>query len=77
MFTMTHYVTRNSDGSVHVTNAVGGMIGQHHVHTEDDFRDWADGREGVKPISPDAIKPLQATADCDCGLKPGEQKAGL
>lgn len=77
MFTMTHYVSRNSDGSVHVTNAVAGMIGQHHVHTEGGFRDWADGGEGSRPISPEAIKPMEGVTDCDCGLKPGEQKAGL
>jgi hypothetical protein len=65
---MTHYVARNKDGSIHVTNAVGGMIGQHHVHTQEDFATWEPAGE---------IKELEGCKECDCGLKPGEHKNGL
>ena len=65
-FTMIHYVSRDQDGTVHVTNAVCGHIGQHHVHTPEGFESWK--YEGA------VTEELGSTKDCDCGLKPGEAK---
>jgi hypothetical protein len=39
---MTFYCTREKDGTIHVQNAVMGMMGQHHVHTPEDFKSWYD-----------------------------------
>ena len=67
---MTFYCTKESDGTIHVQNAVMGMMGQHHVHTQDDFDVWSKGSE-------DSIEWL--TGDCDpcaCGLKAGGAKSG-
>lgn len=65
MFTMYHYVNRCADGTIHVQNAVGAMMGQHHVHTPKGFDEWA------AEINPAHIIE-QDCADCDCGAEPGE-----
>ena len=65
---MYHYCTREKDGTIHVQNAVGPYMGQHHVHTAADFETWC------KQVDDDVIKWLKNTAPCDCGLKPGEAK---
>lgn len=62
-FQMRFYATRESDGTVHVQNAVGGFLGQHHVHTAEEFKQWSKDEE---------ITWLKNTSPCDCGLKPGE-----
>lgn len=67
MFKMTHYISRSADGLVHVTNAAGGMVGQHHVHTEKEFGKWAEGIEASAIVEMDKAK-------CNCGLKAGEVK---
>jgi hypothetical protein len=69
MFRMTHYVTIETDGTYHVQNAIGGWLGQHHVHTKEDFERWAQN------VSVDDITNL-GEAGCTCGLKPGEMKEG-
>lgn len=63
LFQMRHYVTRNPDGSVHVTNAVGGHIGQHHVHTEEGFAAWKRDGYSIEEVS---------AGTCDCGQRPQE-----
>lgn len=68
MFEMIHYTTRNSDGSVHVTNFVAAFEGQHHVHTAKDFTEWAKGAGKIREV--------QATNDCECGLTIGETREG-
>ena len=45
MFQMRFYWWREGDKIV-VQNAVMGMMGQKHVHTERDFKEWA---KGIKP----------------------------
>ncbi len=55
---MTFYVTTNEDGTIHITNTVGSLIGQHHVHTPKDFKTW---------LQPDYnVSRLKNTKDCDC-----------
>ena len=66
---MTFYCTREPDGTVHVQNAVMGYLGQHHVHSPEDFERWKTG------ISKSHVVWLDA-APCDCGLKPGEVRSG-
>ena len=60
---MTHYCQRNPDGLIHVTNMVGGMTGQHHVHGEAEFKKWSEN------ISESAIdwESLKSCEPCDCG----------
>ena len=74
MFTMTFYCTREADGTIHVQNAVGGMLGQHHVHMPEDFEAWRTG--GRRKIEDAEIEWLRDTSPCGCGLKPGEVKDG-
>ena len=67
---MTFYCTKESDGTIHVQNAVMGMMGQRHVHTQEDFDKWAKGNEdSIQWMAPDL-------GDCDCGLRAGEVKSG-
>jgi len=63
MFEMHHYVTITKDGLYHVQNAVGGMFGQHHVHTKEGFEMWA---KHVKGAFVHIVK-----GTCDCGLQDG------
>ena len=42
-YEMTFYCTREPDGTIHVQNAVTGFLGQHHVHTPEDFERWTAG----------------------------------
>ena len=67
MYNMTHYCTREKDGTIHVQNAIMGIMGQHHVHTAKEFEAWK------KPG--DAIEWLDCEP-CDCGLKTGEVREG-
>ncbi len=71
LITMRHYAQRVGK-IVHVTNAIGPYIGQHHVHTADDFKRWANG---IDPRNIDWAT-LKKSRPCDCGLKPGQVKAG-
>lgn len=77
MFTMEHYVSREPDGTVHVQNAVGPYLGQHHVHTPEDFERWMEGRPdlGIGPVDPTNLHDVQA-GPCQCGLKAGEMRDG-
>ena len=43
MFEMTFYCSRQADGTIHIQNAAMGYLGQHHVHTPEDFEKWRDG----------------------------------
>ena len=67
MFQMTFYCTKEADGTIHVQNAIMGALGQHHVHTPEDFEVWRKDTE---------VKWLKGTAPCDCGLKAGEVRGG-
>lgn len=40
MLTMRFYTQRNADGTIHITNGVMGMSGQHHVHTVAGLERW-------------------------------------
>ena len=75
--TMSFYVTRTDDGLVHVQNAVGGMLGQHHVHTPDDFERWLGGApdKGIGPVSSEDSYDTGKTT-CGCGLGAGEKRSG-
>jgi len=66
---MSFYCTREADGTIHVQNAVMGFLGQHHVHTPEDFERWR--RAGYQPVPDRLIHWLEA-APCRCGLAPGE-----
>jgi len=61
--TMVHYCTKESDGTVHVTNRVGPQVGHHHVHTQHDFEHWWDG---VRASTKNEIIWLPAGRPCDC-----------
>ena len=67
MYTMTHYCTREKDGTIHVQNAVMGMMGQHHVHTPKDFKKWRKDNDTIKWLD---------CEPCGCGLKAGEVRVG-
>lgn len=69
MMEMNFYITRTADGLVHVQNAVMGYLGQHHVHSQTGFEQWAK-ETGAKGN----IKDLGSTK-CDCGLKAGQTKS--
>ena len=63
MLEMNFYVVKTEEGIYHVQNAVMGMLGQHHVHTERGYNRW---RKGVP------VKNIHLSAgECDCGLSPG------
>lgn len=64
MYEMTFYCAKQPDGTIHVQNAVMGHLGQHHVHTGEDFQDW------TRTVDPRQIVWLKAKP-CDCGLKAG------
>ena len=64
-FKMRFYVHKTPDGLYHVQNAIGHLVGQHHVHTEQSFSDWS------KQVEKDEIKMLD-NGPCDCGLGPGD-----
>lgn len=63
---MHFYVNRNKDGTIHVQNAVMGMIGQHHIHSKKGFEKWKQG------ITEKCITSLEG--ECNCGLKIGDVK---
>ena len=67
---MMFYCTKEADSTIHVQNAVMGMMGQHHVHTPADFDRWKIDADD------DSIKWLNGTDSCDCGLNAGESKSG-
>lgn len=67
-YEMTFYCTREADGAIHIQNAVTGFLGQHHVHTPEDFECWKAGIPESQIVWLDA-------APCDCGLKPGEVRS--
>ena len=77
MYEMTFYVTRTDDGLVHVQNAVGGMLGQHHVHDAAGYESWKKGApdKSIGPVSDSSIKDNPAPA-CKCGLGAGEMRSG-
>lgn len=66
MITMQFYVFTDSDGNVHVQNAVAGMLGQHHVHTPEDFERWRKDSDDVREMG----------GSCGCGLQPGQVRDG-
>ena len=72
MCTMTHYCTREKDGTIHVQNMVMAMMGQHHVHTPGDFDKW---RANMEKGTGNKLEWLDCDP-CDCGLKAGEVVAG-
>ena len=74
MFAMRFYCTREADGTIHVQNAVDGMLGRHHVHTSEDFESWRGTGEGR--IADAGIKWMKDVNPCDCGLKAGEVRDG-
>ena len=65
MFEMTFYCAKQPDGTIHVQNAVKGYLGQHHVHTPEDFEKCRNGDRvvslavflalGVQPNGGDVI----------------------
>jgi hypothetical protein len=64
---MHHYVSLTPDGLYHVQNMLGVMIGQHHVHTEQDYNSWKKGID-KKYIH------LEKAEFCPCGLEAGYVK---
>jgi hypothetical protein len=64
---MLHYWHKDAQGNIHVQNTVGGMLGQHHVHTPKSFENW----RLMTPAS--SLRELKYTQQpCTCGLKPGQ-----
>jgi len=74
MYEMTFYCTREKDGTIHVQNVVMGMMGQHHVHTPEDFEVWRG--DGKKRIPDSRIEWLENCKPCGCGLRAGEVRDG-
>lgn len=66
---MTFHVTRENDGTIHVQNVLGGMLGQHHVHTPEGFDAWR--------TPGDEIVETQGASPCTCGLQPQEARSHL
>ena len=62
---MVFKATTNGDGTIHVTNTVMGMIGQHHVHTPEGLKRWQE--TGAFVIPDEDIHWLDSADDCDCG----------
>lgn len=73
MLEMNFYCTREADGTIHVQNAVMGTMGQHHVHTAEDFERWkADIELGsIQWLTHEGLGP------CECGLRAGETRGGV
>ncbi len=67
-YEMTFYCTREPAGAIHVQNAVAGFLGQHHVHTPEDFEYWKVGIAEEQIVWLDSVP-------CDCGLNPGEVRS--
>ncbi len=65
LVTMKHYPVKTPDGLIHVQNAVGVTMGQHHVHTAKGFKLWAKGIP-TEPV---------VDGECDCGLTEGQTKS--
>ena len=61
--TMTFYVSKSPDGLYHVQNAVGGYLGQHHVHTKESYEAWSRDLDNIEVLG---------DAHCDCGLAAGQ-----
>ena len=66
---MSFYVTKTSDGLLHVQNYVMGHKGQHHVHTEKGFKKWLNGLSEAERLSIH-----MNGSECQCGLGPGDVK---
>jgi hypothetical protein len=66
---MRFYASRSADGLIHVTNAIGGMVGQHHVHDEASWASWRAGNpeHGIGPVADADIEWLAGVTDCACG----------
>jgi hypothetical protein len=64
---MRHYVALTPDGLYHVQNMVGTMIGQHHVHSENGYKEWK-SKVDEKDIH------LEESEFCPCGLEAGYVK---
>lgn len=67
MPTMSFYTSRDTDGNVHVQNAVAGMLGQHHVHSPEGFVRWRKPTDDIR----------DAAGPCDCTLEPGQARDGV
>lgn len=67
MIRMHFYVSRCSDGLIHVQNVLMGHMGQHHVHDEAGFEEWK--KKGN--IDEEDVIPFDK-AECKCGYKAGE-----
>jgi hypothetical protein len=65
---MHFYYHKDHRGRIHVQNAVMGYLGQHHVHTPEEFEEWKKG------ISEDCLHEGPVD-DCNCGLEPGEARS--
>lgn len=66
---MVFYASRNTDGTIHVTNTLGMHTGQHHVHDEESWQQWLAGNpeKGIGPVDESAVVWLEDVRDCDCG----------
>ena len=67
---MEHTASRLPDGTVHVQNYITGMyggMGQHHVHTAEEFAAWS------HDIDPKYLH-VQDSPSCNCGLIPGQTR---
>ncbi len=70
MHKMIFYCQRTTEGLIHVTNVLMGCTGQHHVHTDAEFKQWSEG------IAESSInwEVLKECDPCTCKLQPGETK---
>lgn len=67
---MHHYVTICQDGTYHVQNMAGTMLGQHHVHDRQGYEIWFNNPR----IDKEHVHKTEG--DCKCGLKAGETMQG-
>lgn len=72
---MTFYVHEQPDGTIHVQNMLAGMLGQHHVHTPEDYERWRN-LDSFPVSDEDISRASQDTNPCTCGLAPGESRSG-
>ncbi len=73
MYEMRFYCQRTTNGLIHVTNMLMGLQGQHHVHTDTEFQQWA---TDVPEVSID-WETLKQSSPCTCGLQNGKVGALL
>ena len=65
---VSFWVRRTPEGTIHVQNYIGGLRGQHHVHTPESFERW---RRNLG--DEEGVTIHEGEGPCSCGLtEPGQ-----